>query len=59
MKPTPERKAYEAGFRRALMLALGTGATWTAADKLLRNKLTRKLFGRKRRGLKYRNVDDQ
>jgi hypothetical protein len=40
--------AYENGFKRAIGLTLGTGLAWTRADKLLRNHVTRQLFGRKR-----------
>ena len=42
-----KRHQYELGFMRACLLFYGN-KNWTAAEHKLANRITRKLFGRKR-----------
>lgn len=48
MKAPTYADGFTDGFERALMLVLGTKIRWTPADLRIRNKVTRKLFGKKR-----------
>lgn len=43
-----KRHQYELGFERACLLIYGNKAKWTAAERRLANRVTRKLFGKKR-----------
>lgn len=43
------RKGFIAGFERALLLMMGNGVKWTNAERRLGNRVTRKLFGKKRK----------
>lgn len=40
---------YIKGFERACTLILGTNTRWTKKDVAIRNRVTRKMFGRKRK----------
>ncbi len=41
-------KGYDRGFERACELIFGNGVKWTNAERRLGNRITRKLFGKKR-----------
>lgn len=41
-------KGYLRGFERAMLLIMGNGIKWTNAERRLGNRITRKLFGKKR-----------
>lgn len=42
-------KGFDNGFERACLLIMGNGVKWTNAERRLANRVTRKLFGKKRR----------
>lgn len=42
-------ESFEAGFERACLLIIGNKVSWTSQERRLFNKVSRKLFGKKRK----------
>lgn len=43
-----EKKIFDAGFERAMLLVFGSNVKWKDSERRIANRVSRRLFGRKR-----------